>query len=89
MANPAELYADFTTDELKGLRKSILAQRASGRLSVSYNGQAFTFSSPAQMRIVADEIQATIRRRIADENGWVPVKTTRWSAIRPLAGDTQ
>ncbi|OOY22498.1 hypothetical protein BMI91_19645 [Thioclava sediminum] len=81
----ASLYEDYTIDELKALRRKILDQRAKGVSSFSYNGQSFTYSSPAQMLIVAEEIQREITRRVAAENGWQPVNVTGSRLIRPLA----
>lgn len=85
----ATLYEDYTDEELRALRRRILDQRAKGVTTVSYNGQSFTYSSPAQMLTVAGEIQAEISRRVAAANGWRPIPAGRGRIIRPLAdGET-
>ncbi|MCZ4366627.1 hypothetical protein [Sulfitobacter dubius] len=83
------LYSDFELDELKGLRRKILEQRAKGVSQFSYNGQSFTYSSPSQMLIVAEEIQREIGRKVAAANGWQPISTGGWSTFRPLSGGNQ
>lgn len=80
------LYSDFDLSELKGLRRKILEQRAKGVSTFSYNGQSFTYSSPSQMLVVAEEIQREIARLVAKENGWVPVSAGGFSTFRPLSG---
>jgi hypothetical protein len=81
------LYSDFELEELKGLRKKILSQRAKGVSQFSYNGQSFTYSSPSQMLIVAQEIQREIGRRVAAENGWVTAQSgaNSFTTCRPLS----
>lgn len=75
----------FTLQELRDMRKHILAQRALGILSWTYNGHSNTYSSPDQMLKVAEEISREIRQRMAAELGYVPVDTTAPFVTRPLA----
>lgn len=79
------LYEDFELEDLKGLRKKILSQRAKGVSKFSYNGQSFEYSSPGQMLVVADEIQREIHRRFAKERGWVPAINALTRTYRPLS----
>ncbi|GAW36995.1 hypothetical protein RA2_04070 [Roseovarius sp. A-2] len=81
----SSLYEDYTTEELKALRKRILEKRADGKLSVTYNGQSMSWASPAAMLVVANEIQREIRRRFAVENGLKPLPATRGRMLRPLS----
>lgn len=75
----------FTLEQLRELRKLILERRASGVASLSYNGQAFTYSSPEQMWRVVEEISREIRRRMAEELGFQPVEMKGPYVTRPLA----
>jgi len=81
------IYDDesFTLEELREMRKRILTQRAKGVASWSYNGQSFTYSSPAQMDKVLAEITREIRNRMADDLGYKPVDLNSPFTIRPLA----
>jgi len=85
------LYSDFTTDQLRELRKLTLEKRAKGVLSFSYNGQSFTYASPAQMLVVAQGYSREIVRRMAAEKGWVPASSVvgGFSTFRPLSGGNQ
>lgn len=81
------LYSDFELEELKGLRRTIMEKRAKGVLSFSYNGQSFTYASPAQMLSVAHSIQREIGRKFAAANGLIPVSApTSFTTFRPLSG---
>ena len=78
--------ASFTLEDLRAMRKRVLEQRAKGVTSWSYNGQTFTYSSPAQMLLVAEELTREIRQRMASELGLVPVKPSLPSITRPFSG---
>lgn len=75
----------FTLEDLRAMRKRILSQRSEGVLSVSYNGQTFTYSSPDQMLKVAEEITREIRVRVAKELGYLPVDLSAPFVRRPLS----
>lgn len=75
----------FTLEQLREMRKLILERRAAGVASLSYNGQAFTYSSPEQMLRVVEEINREIRHRMAKDLGFKPVDLSLPSVIRPLA----
>lgn len=81
------MYDDesFSLEDLRAMRKNILEQRAKGVASWSYNGQAFTYSSPDVMYKVAEEITRVILRRMAAERGYVPVLPGGFGVFRPFA----
>jgi hypothetical protein len=79
------LWADRDLTYLQGLRDKINEKRAAGVLSFSYNGQSFNYASPAQMLVVAQEIQREIRRKKAAANGRIPASQSLYSIRRPLA----
>ena len=79
----------FTLADLRAMRKRVLQQRAKGAASWSYNGQAFTYSSPDQMLRVAEELTREIRYRMAAVLGYKPVDLSGPFVTRPLASTQQ
>ncbi len=79
---PEDLY---TTEDLKGLMKTLNDKRLKGVLSFSYNGTNYTFISPAQMLVMVKELQAELRSRTAKSLNLIPVDTSHPQTRRPLA----
>jgi hypothetical protein len=75
----------FSLEYLRGLRKAILENRAKGVASFSYNGQAFTYSTPDAMLKVAEELTREITWRMAKQLGFKPVDLKAPFVHRPLA----
>jgi len=79
------LWADRDLEYLRGLKNTIMDRRAKGVLSFGYNGQTFSYASPASMLVVANEIQSEIRRKVASVSGRIPATYSLYSIRRPLA----
>ncbi len=62
-------YARLTDAELESMLDALVSQMSSGVASITYNGQAITYSSIGNIMTAVEGIEREITRRLGVANG--------------------